>query len=349
MPRRTKRSGISRKSRRTIKRKTRRDTKGASRRTIKRKNVKRTKVNKQKLSSRKLKRRNLRGGTRFSIGDKVFYIQNPDHLFQTAIKAEIVHVDGEYGDVTIKLPEGNERQTTPDRIMLEGKGAEAVLSEGARIAVRLNRCHEEIVRMREELATSRGLGDWLREAYAEQRREMRKLGDYLARVTVTKQSNFFDKPKEIEYGLDKQFNIKIPRPPKGLLDEKEYIVFHKFLNDHRRPVSFSISSFGRFLQTDPSIPDKWLDMSSPDVAKAWQMDIPSLCFINQGWVQLLEFLDNNQRLALFFRGVGGDDTSYMTRSSFTEVIPKILALYVQFFPDAVITETNNDPDVFFNK
>ena len=54
MPRRTKRSGISRKSRRTIKRK----------------NVKRTKVNKQKLSSHKLKRRNLRGGTQSSIQTK---------------------------------------------------------------------------------------------------------------------------------------------------------------------------------------------------------------------------------------------------------------------------------------
>ena len=53
MPRRTKRSGISRKSRRTIKRK----------------NVKRTKVNKQKLSSHK-KRRNLRGGTQSSIQTK---------------------------------------------------------------------------------------------------------------------------------------------------------------------------------------------------------------------------------------------------------------------------------------
>ena len=76
MVRRTKRSGISRKSIRTIKRKTRRGTKRTSRRTIKRKrkNVKRTKVNKRKLSSRKLKRRTLRGGTRFSIGDKVFYI-----------------------------------------------------------------------------------------------------------------------------------------------------------------------------------------------------------------------------------------------------------------------------------
>ena len=70
MPRRTKRSGISRKSRRTIKRKTRRDTKRTSRRTIKRKNVKRTKVNKQKLSSHKLKRRNLRGGTQSSIQTK---------------------------------------------------------------------------------------------------------------------------------------------------------------------------------------------------------------------------------------------------------------------------------------
>ena len=173
--------------------------------------------------------------------------------------------------------------------------------------------------------------------------------DSVAKIKKTKQSNFFDKPKEIEYGIDKQFNIEIPRPPKGLLDEKEYIVFHKFLNDHGRPVSFSISSFGRFLQTDPSIPDKWLDMSSPDVAKAYQMDIPSLCFINQGWVQLLEFLDNNLRLSLTFHSVGGMDMSSMTVSSFTEVIPKILALYVQFFPDAVITETNNDPDVFFNK
>ena len=70
MPRRTKRSGISRTSRRTKKRKTRRDTKRTSRRTIKRKNVKRTKVNKQKLSSHKLKRRNLRGGTQSSIQTK---------------------------------------------------------------------------------------------------------------------------------------------------------------------------------------------------------------------------------------------------------------------------------------
>ena len=141
MVRGKKRSDINRKSRRTIKRKTRRGTKRTSRRTKKRKNVKRTKVNKRKLSSRKLKRRDLRGGTRFSIGDKVFYIQNPAHLFQTAIKAEIVHVDGEYGDVTIKLPEGNERQTIPDRIMLEGEGVAAALSEGARKEEQLKRCH----------------------------------------------------------------------------------------------------------------------------------------------------------------------------------------------------------------
>ena len=49
-------------------------------------------------------------------------------------------------------------------------------------------------------------------------------------------SNFFDKPKEIDYGLDKQFNIAIPKPPEGLLNDKEYIVFQKLLNDHSRLV-----------------------------------------------------------------------------------------------------------------
>ena len=145
-------------------------------------------------------------------------------------------------------------------------------------------------------------------------------------------SNFFDKPKEI------QLNAKIPRPPKGFLKEKEYIVFQKSL--YQRPwgeVYYFISSFGRFfIKYHPrQVATEWIDKNSP------------LCFINQGWCQLLEFLDNNNRLAPTICGGGGYDTSSDVASGLIQFIPKILALYVQSSPDAVITETNNDPDVFF--
>tara|TARA_B100000214_G_scaffold365346_1_gene333011 strand:+ start:130 stop:879 length:750 start_codon:yes stop_codon:yes gene_type:complete len=157
-------------------------------------------------------------------------------------------------------------------------------------------------------------------------------------------SNFFDKPKEI------QLNAKIPRPPKGFLKEKEYIVFQKSL--YQRPwgeVYYFISSFGRFfIKYHPrQVATEWVDISSPDVSKSYQIDIPPLCFINHGWCQLIEFLDNNSRLAPKICGGGGYDTSSDVARGLIQFIPKILALYVQSSPDAVITETNNDPDVFF--
>ena len=157
-------------------------------------------------------------------------------------------------------------------------------------------------------------------------------------------SNFFDKPKEI------QLNAKIPRPPKGFLKEKEYIVFQKSL--YQRPwgeVYYFISSFGRFfIKYHPrQVATEWVDISSPDVSKSRGIDISPLCFVNHGWAQLLEFLDNNSRLAPTICGGGGYDTSSDVAWGLSQFIPKILSLYVQLFPDAVITETNNDPDVFF--
>jgi len=159
-------------------------------------------------------------------------------------------------------------------------------------------------------------------------------------------SHFWDKPKEIDYGLDKQFNIVTPKPPKEFLKDKEYIVFRKLLNIHGRPAIYLLSSFGRLLNKFPGTPE-WLDTSSPDVAKNFQIDFQPLCFINQGWIELLEFLDNNLRLAPTIPGGGGYDTSSQVASGFLMFIPRLLSLYVQFFPDSVITETNNDPDVFF--
>ncbi len=146
-------------------------------------------------------------------------------------------------------------------------------------------------------------------------------------------SNFFDKPKEI------QLNAKIPRPPKGFLKDKEYIVFQKSL--YQRPwgeVYYFISSFGRFfIKYHPrEVATEWVDKNSP------------LCFINQGWCRLIEFLDNNSRLApRIGGGIGMGDPSNQVMMGLIQFILKILSLYVQLFPDAVITETNNDPDVFF--
>ncbi len=146
-------------------------------------------------------------------------------------------------------------------------------------------------------------------------------------------SNFFDKPKEI------QFNAKIPRPPKGFLKDKEYIVFQK--SKYKTPwgeVYYFISSFGRFfIKYHPrEVATEWVDKNSP------------LCFINHGWCQLIEFLDNNSRLApIIGGGIGMGDPSAQVAGGLIEFISKILALYVQNFPDSVITETNNDPDVFF--
>ena len=186
MPRRTKHSDINRKSRRTIKRKTRRYTKRTSRRTKKRKNVKRTKLNKQKLSSRKLERRKPGAGggqpsrysigehvycrAQYTIGEHVYYIPK-DWPLERASIAEIVHVGQQIGDeyITIKLPDGNERNTTIDRIMEEipsrtadprglppfdhalspfGPPRPHVLQKGEDLAAKLRECQSEKERLR---------------------------------------------------------------------------------------------------------------------------------------------------------------------------------------------------------
>lgn len=152
-----KRPGISRKTRRTIKRKIRRDTKRTSRRTIKRKrkNVKR-KVNKQKLRPRKskLKRSNLRGGTQYRIGELVYYIPTEWPLERHLYPAEIVQVGQQVGDeyITIKLPDGNERNTTTDKIIrrpgifapspdLSSMAAvRFLLKQGEELAAKLRKC-----------------------------------------------------------------------------------------------------------------------------------------------------------------------------------------------------------------
>ena len=157
MPRRMKRPGISRKTRRTIKRKIRRDTKRTSRRTIKRKrkNVKR-KVNKQKLRPRKskLKRSNLRGGTQYRIGELVYYIPTEWPLERHLYPAQIVQVGQQVGDeyITIKLPDGNERNTTTDKIIRRpgmfapwpeissGAAVRFLLKQGEELAAKLRKC-----------------------------------------------------------------------------------------------------------------------------------------------------------------------------------------------------------------
>ena len=157
-----------------------------------------------------------------------------------------------------------------------------------------------------------------------------------SKIKKTKQSNFFDKPKGI------QFNAKIPRPPKGVLKDKEYIVFQKDIGSRvgGTPYFIFISSFGRYLH--------WQDFRQME-----GYDLPPLFFINQGWISLLNFLDSSDvmtnRLILPFMGEGADRMGGLRWRSCIEFIPRFLSLYVQFFPDSVITETNNDPDVFFNK
>ena len=99
----------------------------------------------------------------------------------------------------------------------------------------------------------------------------------------------------------------------------------------------------------------WQDISSPEVrhGMGWNWDLPPLFFINHGWISLLNFLDSDgeyiyaNRLMIPFMGQGSDRLGGSRWRSCIEFIPRFLSLYVQFFPDAVITETNNDPDVFF--
>ena len=175
-------------------------------------------------------------------------------------------------------------------------------------------------------------------------------------------THFWDKPKEIEYEISNQQGAEIPKPPKGLLYDKEYIVFQTDIGK-RVGNTFSyfifISSFGRYLHYSfgPGA-SEWLDVSSPNVLKRlgwWEfMDLPPLFFINQGWINLLKFLDSpNQgdgmvnRLILPFVGSGADGYGGTRFWSCLKFIPRLLSLYVEFFPDSVITETNNDPDVFF--
>ena len=213
-------------------------------------------------------------------------------------------------------------------------------------------------------------------------------------------SNFWDKPTEVEHEYVMQLgegsdlghipwfgpNPHAPpiQPPDGLLDDKEYIVFHAFLPTSGLIMEdFFISSFGRFLHKPDN---RWYDMSSnlihqmgvtptpivlgrrqwtKDYWRGWavleESDVPlrdggygpwrnmtpaPLCFINQGWVQLLHFLAYNGRLT------GGVFTRRENGSQHGEMfgfIPKLLNLYAQLFPESIITETNNDPDVFFRK
>ena len=174
-----------------------------------------------------------------------------------------------------------------------------------------------------------------------------------SKIKKTKQSNFFDKPEKI--------SLKgIPEPPKGLLDEKEYIVFQEDIGTRvaDKPYFIFISSFGRYLHFLPAgtagtREELWMDMSSPDVAKTYQLDTAPLFFINQGWISLLNFLDTDgeniytHRLMIPFMGPSADRIGGSRWRSCIEFIPRFLSLYVQFFPDSVITETNNDPDVFF--
>jgi hypothetical protein len=163
-------------------------------------------------------------------------------------------------------------------------------------------------------------------------------------------SYFNSKPKEVNHkitdpGTDKP--TPIPKPPYGLLKEKEYIVFRKItyqlLNNK---VYHCISSFGRYFQYY-SDRDLWTEVTSDIKMSAMgykRQEFFHPFYINQGCVELMNFLDNTDRLLVHRVGSRHwlEDTNEMSH-----YIIKLLNFFIEMFPNSIITETNNDPDKYF--
>lgn len=168
-------------------------------------------------------------------------------------------------------------------------------------------------------------------------------------------SYFNSKPKEVNKewilpGADKP--TPIPNPPDGLLREKEYIVFHKITFQHLGHILYNcITSFGRFFQYYGEI-DLWVEVTS-DIrmsAMALKKQLPNYrpFYINQGCIELIQFLDNTGRLLLIRHGHSGENYSSQMNMEMAIFISKLLNFFCEMFPDSIITETNNDPDKYFS-
>jgi hypothetical protein len=164
-------------------------------------------------------------------------------------------------------------------------------------------------------------------------------------------SYFNSKPKEVNHewvlpGADKPTSI--PKPPEGLLKDKEYIVFHKitFLH-HNKKLYHCITSFGRFFQYYGDR-DLWDEVTAgiKMSARGYKRELPNYrpFYINQGCVELMDFLDNTGRLLVHRVGSRHQSEDALEMSHF---IVRLLNFFIEMFPDSIITENNNDPDKYF--
>lgn len=164
--------------------------------------------------------------------------------------------------------------------------------------------------------------------------------------------NYFNsKPREVnqEWILPGEVQPRpIPKPPEGLLKDKEYIVFHKitFLKLNKK-FYHCITSFGRFFQYYGDR-DLWDEVTS-DIkmsARGYKRQLPNYrpFYINQGCVELMDFLDNTGRLLVHWRGSRHQSEDAIEMAHY---IVKLLNFFIEMFPDSIINETNNDPDKYF--
>ena len=165
-------------------------------------------------------------------------------------------------------------------------------------------------------------------------------------------SYFNSKPREVNHewilkGYGKP--TPIPKPPDGLLKDKEYIVFHKntYLL-HNKKLYNCITSFGRFFQYYGDR-DLWDEVTSDIKMSAigLKKQLPNYrpFYINHGCVELMNFLDNTGRLLVHLPGSRHQSDDTLEMRSF---IVKLLDFFCVMFPDSIITETNNDPDKYFS-
>ena len=163
-------------------------------------------------------------------------------------------------------------------------------------------------------------------------------------------SYFNSKPKEVNHewvlpGDDKP--TPIPKPPEGLLKDKEYIVFHKITNLRLNHKLYNcVTSFGRYFQYY-SNEDSWEELTSDirmnDSSMPYKRLSPNYrpFYINQGCVELMDFLDNTGRLLVY--RAGRDEDAY----EMYKFILRLLNFFIEMSPDSIITDTNNDPDKYF--
>lgn len=166
-------------------------------------------------------------------------------------------------------------------------------------------------------------------------------------------SYFNSKPKEVNKewilpGGNPDKPTPIPKPLDGLLKEKEYIVFHKITFERLGHKLYNcITSFGRFFQCN--LITHFCDEITSDIkmsARGYKRQLPNYrpFYINQGCVELMNFLDNTGRLLVHRVGSRHQSEDAMEMSHF---IVKLLNFFIEMFPDSIINETNNDPDKYF--